>query len=322
MKTRDISSTLVAPNREKSAVLEKEFNVIIFKNQDQLAVFGKNDAVTAALAKIEDEGFSKMVTVSAELVKMIYSHDLLAKWRAGGASISINQPPKGDVPKPAKITVHGKSKQETEECFAKVEEFVNNTASEVVKADVAVVGKLFERSNGSFLAKRFREIQDGSKEVSMKKATDGLLLLGPKKALGKAKAEVQELLKKASFEPEKVSMDGDQLRIFGKDHMERIRESSGLIEMYKSKDRSPDGSVDVIVMLGDAAAVTKAKAAIDEVIKNEGASDSLEVTDQVCKALLVEKRQEDPGVPGGAGHLHPRRQSNFDHQDLGFCQGR
>jgi len=45
----------------------------------------------------------------------------------------------------------------------------------------------------------------------------------------------------------------------------------------------------VIVLLGDAAGVTKAKAAIDEVIKNEGASDSLEVTDAVCKALLVEK---------------------------------
>lgn len=291
--TRDLDNGLVMPSNASKAVIEKEFNVFVFKNQSQLNVFGTSKNVAAALAKIEDEGFSKSTTVAAELVKMIYSMDLLGKWRASspGAQISINQPPaiEGKGSQPAKITVHGKSKEETEALHAKVEDFATNTASEVLKADVAVVGKLFERANGSWLAKRFREIQDASQNVSMKKASDGLLILGPKKLLAKVKADVKELLEKASFEPTKVTLDADKLRIFGKDQTDKIRESCGLMEMYKSKETTDAGRVDMLVLLGDEKSVTKAKAAIDEVIKNEGSSESVDVSDGVCKELLLNK---------------------------------
>jgi len=295
-KTRDVENGLVMPSNTAKAALEKEFNVFVFKNQNQITVFGTSDQVGKALAKIEDEGFSKVITVGADLVKMIYSHDLLGKWRsaAAGASISVRQPPmvEGKGSQPAQITIHCKTKQETEDLYAKVEDFATNTASEVLAGDAAIIGKLFERSNGSWLAKRFREIQDASKDVSMKKSTDGLLLLGPKKQLGKIKAEVQGLLQKADIEPTKVSLDPDQLRVFTKDHLDKIRDTCGLMEMYKSKDQQADSTgtnVTLLVLLGDDASVAKAKLAIDEVIKNEGASETMEATDQVCKELLASK---------------------------------
>jgi len=230
--------------------------------------------------------------VSAELVKTIYNQRLMDTWKSGGQSVSLNQPGGKDSQQPAKITIQGKSKADTEEIAAKIETFVTTTGTESVSADTELVAKLFNRANTSWLAKRFKDIQESCSDVSIRKAPDGMQLIGPKSKLGKVKAELRELLQKASFEPVKVTLDSDQIRIFSKETQDRIRDSSGLMELYRGseKDDAKDGArVDVLVLLGDASSVSKAQTEIQEVVKKEGAVESMQLSDQACKELLVSK---------------------------------
>jgi len=103
---------------------------------------------------------------------------------------------------------------------------------------------------------------------------------------------LKELLQKASYDPVKVTLDSDQVRVFSKETQDRIRDSTGLIELYRGseKDEANDGArVDVLVLLGDAASVRKAQTEIQEVIKKEGAVETIELSDYACKELLVSK---------------------------------
>jgi hypothetical protein len=292
MRTKEVENGLAMPSNNRKTEIEKEFNVFIFKNQTQLTIFGSSKNVSASLDRIEDEGYCKTVTVSADLVKMIYDKKLQETWRASGVTVKIDQPPavEGRGSQPAKITVQGKSRGETDQAADKVEEFKNGTGSEVVRADVGVVGKLFERGNASWLAKRFRDIQDSSSDFLMRKTPEGVMVMGPKKSLKKVQADLKDLLEKASYEPVKVNIDADQMRVFSKDHVDKIREASGLMEMYKGNEKDDSGErIEFMVLIGEAASVEKGKAGIDEVLKNEGAVAEMTLSDPACKELLVNK---------------------------------
>jgi len=103
--------------------------------------------------------------------------------------------------------------------------------------------------------------------------------------------DLKELLQKANYEPVKVTLESDQMRVFSKDHLDKIRDSCSLIEIYKSsdKDEAGTGRIDVLVLLGDAACVTKAKGEIQEVITKEGAVETVTLSDAACKELLNNK---------------------------------
>jgi len=97
-------------------------------------------------------------------------------------------------------------------------------------------------------------------------------------------------LTKASYEPVKVTLTSDQGRVFSKEHLDKIRDDCGLMEIYKSVDKDAAGErADVLVLLGEAGNMTKAQDAIQEVIKKEGAVESVELTDTACKELMASK---------------------------------
>merc|ERR1719382_901598 len=149
------------------------------------------------------------------------------------------QPPRNDskVSHPAKITISGKSRPETEETMAKVEEFKKSTFVEFLEADGGVLSKLFEKANHSSLAKMFREITDASTcIVSKHEAKDGINLVGSKKDLTSLKEKLKDLFAKAAYEPVKIELDRDQVKIFNKAVLDKIREDCKLLEIYKDKD--------------------------------------------------------------------------------------
>lgn len=284
MKARDLENGLVMPRNDAKQRIEEECDVIIFKSQSQITIFGKSKNVADAWAKIEDSGYAKTLTVNPDLVKVIYSNKLLETWRSTGAQISLNQPPASDKgSSPAKITIQGKSREDTESVVVKVQDFVNNFGSETMKANADIVAKLFERANSSWLAKRFKEIQTASPEVSLRKSPEGVMLLGPKSKLRKVQAELKELMDKANLEPVKVPYEGDQEFIFKKETCDKIRDGAGLMEMYKLREEQ------VLVLLGDASAVAKAQTRIKEVVKNEGCVDEITISEKASKELLVNK---------------------------------
>lgn len=222
-------------------------------------------------------------------MKVIFAQKLLETWRAEhkDATIQMHQPEKGDGKgsQPGKITVQGKAKADTEEVLVKVEDFLKSTGAEVLKADAGVVNKLFESANSSWLAKRFREIRDTRSNVTFRRHPEGLSLVGKKSELTKAKGELKDCLEKANFEPTKVPVDNtkDQLRVFTKETMDKIRDSCDLMEMYK------DSKEEVLVLLGDSKAVAKANKQIQEVIDKEAAVDSLEISEHVWKELRANR---------------------------------
>lgn len=296
-KSRDLDNGIVMPSASAKAAIEKEFDVIIFKSQATVYIFGAGKKAESALAKIEDEGFSKSLTVSADLVKMIFAAKLPDAWRKAhdGVNIQIRQPPEADgKSQPAKITVSGKSKKDTEDAFAKVEDFASNTSTEALTVGSSTLDLFFAKRNDHWVTKKFRDIQEASQRqsVSIRKKEGGITLIGPKSSLSKIKADLKDLEKKSDMEPTKVRLENEQVRAFSKDSLEKIRKESGLLALQKDsseKAEGGEGRVDVLVLLGDDAAVAKAKSAIDEHLKKDGAVGTIKLDESVCRELLVNK---------------------------------
>merc|ERR1719272_2601781 len=136
IKTRELDNGLIGPSNNQKTAIEAEFSVFIFKTPTAITIFGSSANAASAMAKIEDAGYSKSMNIDADKIKVIYAHKLLDTWRSStGASIQVQQPPQstGNVSQPGKITVQGKSKEDTDKAMLKVEEYVNSTGSEVMK---------------------------------------------------------------------------------------------------------------------------------------------------------------------------------------------
>jgi len=268
----------------KTREIEQEFGVIAFKQRNTVTLFGTKKNVEAAFAKAEaakaeDSWFTEAVAIDSDKVKAMMP--LLNGWRSEtNAQIRVTQPQGGEKNATTKVILAAKLRSEVDNAKKKVQEFDKLTISEFLPGDHYKIS-----ASGSANARRYREICDNQNLVVVKKS-DGLQLMGQRSTINSVKAELIQILKKASIDPATFPLKPEQLRTFGKDNIALIAQKSGA-EVWVQRDGVKGSNGPCLVIVGDDEQVSAAKSRIEEVISKEGTVDVMEASDDVMKALKI-----------------------------------
>eukprot|EP00448_Togula_jolla_P024709 CAMPEP_0170592094 /NCGR_PEP_ID=MMETSP0224-20130122/12748_1 /TAXON_ID=285029 /ORGANISM="Togula jolla, Strain CCCM 725" /LENGTH=1137 /DNA_ID=CAMNT_0010915991 /DNA_START=100 /DNA_END=3513 /DNA_ORIENTATION=+ len=283
--------------------LEKEFGVLVTKQRSLLTVFGPKAKVDAALAKVEaaqaeERTYSDDVAVDAEKAKALTVTVLNGLKTSVTATIRVVQP----ASESPKVRIICKKQDELEATKKKVEDFVKTITSEFVKVSADVMSKLYPNGQGKgagkggkasgMILKKFR----GS-DVRVIESDEGFQLIGPKAELTKLKVELKDSLKRAAYEPVKVTLLPKQRQIFAnQDTLALICKNSGAdVRLQRSgkgkgRGKGKEGEAEeepCLVILGDESQVEAAKADIEQVIAREGSVEHIPVTEDASRALLA-----------------------------------
>lgn len=139
--------------------------------------------------------------------------------------------------------------------------------------------KLLRRVEGGVdFVRRFQEeLRSNSSVLADRRQDDSLNLAGPKKAVASLKANILDLLKKATYVPQRVPVLPEQARVFNK------KEKLGQLEKISGADVRVNN--DTLVILGDNSQIEKAKKAIEEVIGKEATVGRVDLTEDGLSAL-------------------------------------
>lgn len=255
--------------------IEQEFGVICVKPRTSkgTTLYGNKANVAKAFAKAlapKAQGPLISATMTIDTAKMHAMRSLLNGWRiTTEAEIKVDAPDTGL----AKITIK-----------AKLQEAVDAAKEKVQTFDKAMVVEVFPCDAGKVQSSRmaYREATEAHKDVTVARDDGGLRLIGPPAEVKQLKEKLQLLAKKSEKDTVKYEVPAEQIRIFSRESLQQISRESGA-DVRRSRD---DGD-NALVIVGDEEAIQKAKNAIQEVIEKEGATDSLLVSEEVVKALLI-----------------------------------
>merc|ERR1712192_145834 len=138
--------------------IEKEFGVFFHLENSSITIFGKKASVNSAWDKLKAESkFEKRINVTPELLRTIQNQKLADSWKTSKANISVFQPPSSSK---GSILVQGKTKADIEESVAKVEKFVADYSSEIMKPPAAPAEFVADiQKKRGWISRRFEEIK-------------------------------------------------------------------------------------------------------------------------------------------------------------------
>eukprot|EP00930_Biecheleria_cincta_P001674 TRINITY_DN102800_c0_g1_i1.p1 TRINITY_DN102800_c0_g1~~TRINITY_DN102800_c0_g1_i1.p1 ORF type:complete len:1108 (+),score=375.89 TRINITY_DN102800_c0_g1_i1:155-3478(+) len=256
--------------------IEHEFSVICVKPRTSkgTTLYGSKANVSKAFARAmapKAEGPMVSATLTIDAAKVQAMRSLLNGWRiTTEADIKVDAPESG----PAKITIKAKSQEAVDAAKEKVQTFDKAMAMEVFQCDAVRVQQTSRMA--------YREATEAHKDVIVARDEEGLRLVGPPAEVKQLKEKLQVLAKKSAQETTKFEVSAEQIRIFGRENLQQISRKSGA-DVRRSRD-SGDNSLAIV---GDEEAIQKAKSAIQEVLEKEGATDSLSISEELVKALLI-----------------------------------
>jgi len=256
--------------------LEHEFSVICVKPRTSkgTTIYGSKANVAKAFALAmspKDQGPSISAIVTIDTSKVQAMRPLLNGWRiTTEADIKVDAPDSGL----AKITIKAKSQEAVDAAKEKVQTFDTAMAIEVFKCDAVRVQQTSRMA--------YREATEAHKDVSVARDDEGLRLVGPPAEVKQLKEKLQVLAKKSTQETVKHEVPAEQIRIFGRENLQQISKNSGA-DVRRSRE---DGD-NSLVIVGDEDAIQQAKSAIEEVLEKEGATDSLSISEELVRALLI-----------------------------------
>eukprot|EP00933_Yihiella_yeosuensis_P024711 TRINITY_DN19152_c0_g2_i1.p1 TRINITY_DN19152_c0_g2~~TRINITY_DN19152_c0_g2_i1.p1 ORF type:complete len:899 (-),score=354.38 TRINITY_DN19152_c0_g2_i1:237-2933(-) len=261
----------------KTKEIESNLNVVVFKQKNSTTVFGTKADVEAAFKMATEKVSASAAALSETLTiangKVGAMMPLLNGWRIlSGATIKVVQPSEDNQDKPAKITISAKTQEELEAAKEKVKTFDANTAIDFLAGDCSKV--LQNRS-------AFKEVCSAHPQVQVDRQATGFQLMGSAAEIKELKKELAELFKKATLDPVVYPLSSEQLRIFNRDNLMKISKDSGA-DVRRARDNNS-----ALIITGDETSVEQAKAQLAEVIKTEGSTDSINVSDDVIKSLLI-----------------------------------
>jgi len=256
--------------------IEQEFSVICVKPRTSkgTTVYGSKANVAKAFARAmapKAQGPVVSATMTIDTAKVQAMRSLLNGWRiTTETDIKVDAPETGM----AKITIKAKTQEAVDAAKEKVQSFDKTMAVEVFECDAS-------RVQGNRMA--YRKATEAHKDVTVARDDAGLRLIGPPAELKLIKEKLQDLAKKSTQELVKQEIPAEQIRIFGRETLQQISKKSGAT-VRRSREEGDNNS---LVISGDEDAIQKAKSAIEEVLKKEGATDSLSISEELVKALLI-----------------------------------
>lgn len=277
-------SNVFGPGGSKAREIEKEFTgLYMAQNKNELILVGPSKSVDGALSKIETAassgaGIVSVVTADIDKTKAIMK-DLVKIEQATNTKIKVSH---GDGN--SRLQIRGNSKDEVDASKSQLEKALDSLKSELVAGTAAGLAKLYKSGGpGSApeIARKFAEIRN-NQDVTILKKGDGLQVVGKGADVKKIKAELADLLVKASFEPLKMKILREQVRLFSNKEVVAGIESKSGAEVKVLRGGEPS-----LLILGDDKAKEKAKAEIQEIISTEGTVENVSVVDEVSRQLLV-----------------------------------
>eukprot|EP00746_Dinoflagellata_sp_MGD_P076363 gnl/MRDRNA2_/MRDRNA2_30759_c0_seq1.p1 gnl/MRDRNA2_/MRDRNA2_30759_c0~~gnl/MRDRNA2_/MRDRNA2_30759_c0_seq1.p1 ORF type:complete len:784 (-),score=284.10 gnl/MRDRNA2_/MRDRNA2_30759_c0_seq1:160-2511(-) len=275
-------SNVFGPGGSKAREIEKEFpGLYMAQNKNELILVGPAKQVDAAYSKVEmmaSTGAAILAKVTADTDKCkAIMKSLVGIEQATNTKIKVSH-----LTDNSQLQIRGNTKDEVEASKAKLEKALNDLKSEYLQGTAGGITKLY-KSGGSApeIARKFQEIRNNPDYTILKKG-DGLQIISTAANVKKIKGELSDLLVKASFEPLKMKIHREQVRIFSKkETIEAIQSKSGA-EVKVLRGGEPS-----VLILGDEKAKEKAKAEIQELITSEGTVKNVSLDEDVCRQLLV-----------------------------------
>lgn len=264
-------------NGKNLKAIEQEFQVFISKQREKVTVCGKRENVQKAFSKGEE-------TKTAEKPNNVINNLDPEKAKALNPKLGKIQDSTGaKVFVPAggnKVVIQASTQKEVDAATKEVEDYLKTLITEIVPGDPTKV-KASGGASPSSLNRRYKDICDKKPTVSINKRDDGFALTGPKDDVLALKAQLVDLMKIADFEPQKLEIPAEKVRVFNKDTTAKISEISG------ADVRRGGNNAAHLVIIGDEAQVEKAKEEIEKVLEQEGSSETIPVTEKVIKMLLA-----------------------------------
>eukprot|EP00933_Yihiella_yeosuensis_P024710 TRINITY_DN19152_c0_g1_i3.p1 TRINITY_DN19152_c0_g1~~TRINITY_DN19152_c0_g1_i3.p1 ORF type:complete len:1079 (-),score=446.83 TRINITY_DN19152_c0_g1_i3:74-3310(-) len=264
----------------KTKEIESRLNVVVFKQRNSTSVFGKKEDVEAAFKMSTEKvvpaaQLTETMTIQNSKVKAMLP--LLNGWRIlSGATIKVNQPAEEHQDKPgypAKVVISAKTQEEVDAAKQKVRDFDASLAVDFAAGDCA---KLLQNRSA------FREACSAHPDVQVERQETGFSLMGKAADVKAIKEKFADLFKQTGREPITYSLSSEHMRVFYRDNLVEISNNTGA-DVRKARDNSG------LVISGPEEAVEQAKAAIAEVLKNEGSSDTVDVSEDLLRVLLLSR---------------------------------
>eukprot|EP00927_Polykrikos_kofoidii_P050912 TRINITY_DN4474_c0_g1_i8.p1 TRINITY_DN4474_c0_g1~~TRINITY_DN4474_c0_g1_i8.p1 ORF type:complete len:1012 (+),score=283.63 TRINITY_DN4474_c0_g1_i8:147-3182(+) len=244
-QTKDLSNDSIVSSWAKVKELEQEFGVFSYKQKNTLTIFGPKKKVEAAFAKAESTKVEKVQDFNATLsVEPAISKAM--RNMMGEWRVSTNTQIRVVLPQQ-----DGESK----------------------------LTKIFIKG------KTQAEVDDAEKKINAyatSMAAD--LKAGDFKKLKDRGLELNEILKMGNFEPVKIQLKSEQIKVFSREAVSLIAHKSGAEINFQ---RGGKGSDSCLMIYGGTEPVRKAQAEIDEIMSREGSVETLSSSDSVMKELLA-----------------------------------
>jgi rRNA processing protein Krr1/Pno1 len=231
----------------------------------------------AAEAALKEEGVESRAVVDIESSKGQCVIGQVGAWRESYKSLTIRPMGRADKGENIKVVITGKDERAVNQAKAKINDFVQALVAVNLEGSAEAVQKLIKGRNA--LSRQYVELRNATREVHMDPKESSIALVGPRKNVFDIKSKVQELMTKAALEPVEIRVEESQKRIFSNTALKEMSEQTGA-------EISRDNAKCCLVIIGDTGAIEKAQAAIQELIDNNGAQESLPTTNASVRALL------------------------------------